>query len=868
MISRTPRDTSSRVSASKRGGKRQVQVLVDPDKMRQMGTTLHQVERALEEANENATGGYLQLGPQRLLVRSLGRINEPADLESLVIDGQRTPPLLLREVATIGDGPEIPIGRAAVNDREAVMLTIVKQPGADTRALTREVLAALAELKTALPADVKINPHVYRMDRFIDRAIDNVIEALRDGGILVVIVLVIFLFNFRTTVITLTAIPLSIFVTVLVFTFFDMSINTMTLGGLAVAIGELVDDAIVDVENIHRRLRLNRLQENPQPAWWVVFKASVEVRNSIVFGTMIVVLVFIPLFFLSGMEGRLFTPLGVAYIVSLLASLLVSLTVTPVLSYWFLGRRWVWPLVVALGTPALCIAGAVWLLPEASWWLQLIAAGLATPLLYGAVIAVELLGRGEGESFVLRGMKWLAGGVIRFSLYNSAAVLLSVGLLAALGVLIVVSMGRGFLPDFNEGSAQVSIYLPPGTSLEESNRVGGQVDRALLALDFVDQVGRRTGRAEEDEHVAGVNYSELIVELDPESPVTRDEQLKQIRAALDSVPGAESSSGRATTEQPVMHLMSHMLSGVKAEIAIKIYGDDLATLRKLAQEARQAIDGTPGIDELAVEQQVLVPQLQIKLDRNKLAQRGLTPGEVNHVVETAMKGRIVSRVLEGEASFDLIVRFDDPYRENLSALSSLALELPSGGSVPLADVADISPFRAGPNVVNRENGRRRIVIQCNSSGRPTSEVRDEIQQRLAPLSQRLPEYGNGYYIEYGGQFESEQAATRLILLLSLVSLVGIFLVLGRTACSPCRDRRCDPGGSSCRPDARGSSPRSRSGRRTPSCRGAGHCCRVRCASFPDLSCETSLIPRPCRRGFRCTPDGVPTSDGSSCVASS
>jgi HME family heavy-metal exporter len=759
------------------GGKRQVQVLVDPEKLRRMGVTLHAVETALAESNENATGGYVDLGPKRLLVRSLGRIASIEALESLVVDGTRTPPLLLGQVARVVNGPEIPTGLAAVNGRPAVMLLVVKQPGADTRRVLRDVTAALDELRVALPPNVRINPHVYRMDTFIDRAIENVLEALRDGGILVVIVLFLFLMNFRTTLITLTAIPLSIFTTVLIFTAFDMSINTMTLGGLAVAIGELVDDAIVDVENIHRRLRQNHAAGRPHADLWVVFRASVEIRNSIVFGTMIVVLVFVPLFFLSGMEGRLFAPLGVAYIVSILASLLVSLTVTPVLSYFLLAKRWVWPVVVALGAPLAAWGGMRLLWPGASWWLTAVVVIAGALLLYAAAFLVELLSRGERDSFVLIGLKWLAGGVIRFSLMFPWPVILTVAVAAAAAVLLVVNMGRDLLPPFNEGSAQVSVFLPPGTSLAESNRVSTQIDNALLDLDFVTQVGRRTGRAEDDEHATDVNYSETIIALDPASKLSRHEQFERIRAAVDSVPGVEESAGRSETEQPITHLMSHMVSGVRAKIAVKIFGEDLNVLRQLAQQARAAIQQVPGVVDASVEQQMPTPQLVIQLDRASLARHGLTPGQVNHVFETAMMGRVVSQVLEGEASFDLVVRFDDAYRRDQAALESLAIELPAGGSVPLADVAAVLPNRYGPNEINREDGRRRIVVQCNAEGRPLSDVRDDIQAALAPLAKKLPEYGRGYYIEYGGQFESEEAATRLLLILSGISLAGILLVL-------------------------------------------------------------------------------------------
>ena len=708
------------------GDKRQVQVLVNPDQMRSVGVTLHQIEKAVSESNENATGGYVNSGSSEFLVRSLGLIESLTDLEKLVVDGQREPPVLLRQVAKVVNGPEIPRGTAAVNGKPAVMLVIVKQPGADTRQLTRAVTAAVEDLKQySLPADVVIDPNIYRMDHFIDRAIENVWDALVEGFILVVIVLFLFLLNVRTTVITLTAIPLSIFMTVLIFRWFDLSINTMTLGGLAVAIGELVDDAIVDVENIYRRLRENRLAENPRPALRVVYDASVEIRSSIVFGTMIVVLVFVPLFALGGMEGRLFTPLAIAYIVSILASLLVSLTVTPVLAYW--------------------------LLPQ-----------------------TRFMGS-KRESLLLRGMQWIAGHVIGWSLRHPWPVIVTVAVAALFSMTLVAGMGRNFLPPFNEGSVQVSLALPPGTSLDESNRIADQVDRALHALEDVQHVGRRTGRAEDDEHVHEVYFSEIILGLDPDSPRSREKQLQLIREALASVPGV---AGRAGTEQPISHLMSHMMSGVKAQIAIKIKGDDLAILRNTAEAIRAAIDDRDlGVTDVRVEPQVLVMQRQIKLNRDKLALRGLTPGAVNYLIQTAMQGRVVSQVLEGEKSFDLVVRLDDRYRRNLDSLRNLAVQLPSGGSVPLADVADFYPERVGPNFINRENGRRRIIIECNVTGRAVSAVRDEIQQRVRPIRQQLAKHGPGYEVEYGGQFESEQAATRMLSILSLVAIVGVFLVL-------------------------------------------------------------------------------------------
>lgn len=710
-----------------RGGQRQVQVLVDPNELRRLDVTLDQVERVVAESNENATGGYLIRGPREQLVRSLGRVQSLEDLEMVVVDGARTPPLLLREVAKIRNGPELSRGIASVNGRPAVLLTVAKQPGADTRELTAKVLEAFDEMRASLPADVVVDADIYRQDDFIERAIANVSEALLHGGLLVVIVLFVFLLNLRTTFITLTAIPLSIVVTALIFSWFGLSINTMTLGGLAVAIGELVDDAIVDVENIFRRLRENRLAGNPKRALRVVYEASIEVRSSIVYATVLVVLVFLPLFALSGMEGRLFTPLGMAYIISIGASLLVSLAVTPVLSYWLLPRA-------------------------------------------------QLAGE-ERDGWLLRGLKWIFGKVIAGSLRRPMIVLSTVSLAATVAVLYAARMGRDFLPAFNEGSVLVGVTLPPGTSLYESDRIGAQLDAKLMALEDVVQLARRSGRAELDEHVDDVYRSDITLAMDPDSPRSREEQLAEIRKALDEVPGIESTSGRSETEQPLAHLISHMLSGVKAQVAVKIYGDDLAVLRRIAQEVRAAIEGTPGVVDLAVEPQVLVPQMQIRLNRERLAQRGLTSGEVNHTIQTAMQGRVVSQILEGEATFDLVVRFDDEHRESVDALRQLAIHLPSGGTIPLEEVATIDPEAYGPNTINRDDARRRIVVQCNTSGRALSDVRDDIQARLKPVEEQLAGLGPGYFIQYGGQFESEESATRLIGILSIFSLIGMVLVL-------------------------------------------------------------------------------------------
>ncbi|MEX2309641.1 MAG: efflux RND transporter permease subunit [Pirellulales bacterium] len=700
------------------GARMQFQVLVNPESLVKYGVTLEDVEHALERSNANATGGYLNVGSDEYLVRSIGRAQNVGDLETVVVKPRPERPVLLHQVARVVEGAQIKRGDAAVNGRPAVILVISKQPGADTRALTDKIVTAIDGLRPTLPRDIRIEPDVYQQESFIDLSIHNVIDALRDGGILVVIVLFIFLLNFRTTFITLTAIPLSIVTAGLVFKWFGMSINTMTLGGLAVAIGELVDDAIVDVENIFRRLRENRHAAHPKPALRVVYEASSEVRNSIVFSTILVVLVFVPLFALGGMEGRLFTPLAVAYIVSIVASLVVSLTVTPVLSYW--------------------------LLPNARFMER------------------------EGDGPLLRFLKWLGGLAIRFSVRHPWPILTAVSAAVLVSMLAVTQLGRDFLPPFNEGSVQVNALVPPGTSLEASNRIAAMVDERLMSIPDVVAVGRRTGRAEMDEHAEGVNVSEIIVTLDPESERSREEVLAAIRAELEHVPGVVFSA-----EQPLQHLISHMISGVKAQIGIKLHGDDLTVLRARADEIKAAIDDVPGVTDLLVEQQVEIPQLQIQTRREELARYGLTVADVNEFVETAMNGRTVSEVLQGQRTFDLVVRLDEPYRQDPEYLKRLVINLPTAGGVPLATVADVVTS-SGPNTINRENVRRRIVIQCNTAGRDLGGVVADIQKRLAPIQASLPA---GYFLELGGQFESQQSATRMIGLLSIVSLGCMFLAL-------------------------------------------------------------------------------------------
>ena len=650
--------------------------------------------------------------------------------------------------------------------------------------MTEEITKALEELKLSMPEDIRIHPELYQQKAFIDLAIQNVVEALTDGGILVVVILFIFLLNFRTTFITLTAIPLSIVITGLVFKAFDLSINTMTLGGLAVAIGELVDDAIVGVENVFRRLGENRHSQNPRSPLLVVFTASAEVRNPIVFGTLIVVLVFIPLFALSGMEGRLFTPLGIAYIVSIGASLLVSLTLTPVLSYWLLAGQKVWPWLAAFLSVGLVGITTKWLLPahlphlgmtgvahwieSASFWIHVAICAVAAPLLWAVILWADRFSENEGDGFVLGSLKKIAGWAIGLSLRMPAPILISALLVVAISGWALSRLESDFLPPFNEGAVQINVLLPPGTSLQKSNEISGKVEQRLQNVEDLEAFVRKTGRAELDEHAEGVNVTEIIASFNPHTQRSREEILEDLREALADIPGIVVS-----VEQPLAHLISHMLSGVKAQVGIKLYGDDLDVLRRKAKEMEAAIADIEGVKDLQVEQQVNIPQLRLEVDGHRLKAYGLRRNDINEFVETAMNGQVVSEVLLGQRTFDLMVRMDEPYRENLDAVRRLSIDLPGGGTTKLESVAKIYKG-VGPNTVNREQVRRRIILQCNTAGRGLVDVVEDIKVRLAPIEKALP---TGYFVEYGGQFESQQTASDVISILFVASLGGMFLVL-------------------------------------------------------------------------------------------
>ncbi len=725
------------------GGRKQYQVLVDPNQLQAFQITLADVEQALTEANQNVAGGYLERGSHEYLVRAIGRVQSLDDLAQSVVKSSPERSVLLRDVARVEERPQLKRGDSSVNGHPAVVLTIGKQPSADTLRLTDEIRLALDELKPSLPRDVVIDSSIFQLRKFIDLGIHNVIDALRDGAILVLIVLFLFLLNVRTTFITLTAIPLSIVITGVVFYLFGVTINVMTLGGIAVAMGELVDDAIVDIENVFRRLNENSRLVNPKPSLEVVYQASLEIRGSIVFGTILVILVFIPLFALSGIEGRLFAPLGVAYIVSILASLFVSLTVTPVL-------------------------GSLLLVPPVDTRDPAERAATATAGDH----------EGAGDSPLLRLLKRAVMPIIQISMHPTCLKFILVLVAGAIvgSVVVVRNLGADFLPPFDEGAAQINFVLPPGSSLEASNRASRMVDTALQrnVFDAVDNPRglvtsfvRRSGRAELDEHAEGVNVTEYIVSLNPHSGQSRQHALSTLRAELGEIPGLEYE-----VEQPLAHLISHMLSGVTAQIAIKVFGEDLDVLRKKADEIKEAIHDIPGLAPPIVEPQRLIPQLRIELIREQLAQYGLTPGDVNNFIETAMNGRVVSSILEGQRTFDLVIRLDDQFRNDFDVVRRMSIDLPKGGRVPLSAVAKIYEA-GGPNTIHHERTRKRVAVRANTTGRDLASVVAEIRHEVLRKVKLPP----GYYIEYGGQFEAQQEATNRIALLSLVSLGGVFLVL-------------------------------------------------------------------------------------------
>lgn len=692
------------------GEVRQFRVEPDTRLMAQLGVGFEQLESALKAFSSNTSGGFLELNAREYLIRNLGRTTRLEDLRSLAVTVRDGQPILLKQLAEVKFAAATKRGDAGMNGQPAVIVSVQKQPSADTVQLSGEVQAALAELSQSLPPGISAPQLLFRQADFIQASIGNVQEALRDGAILVAIILFLFLLNLRTTLISLTAIPLSLAVTALVFKLLGLSINVMTLGGLAIAIGELVDDALVDVENVLRRLKQQR-PKGLAAIVQVIAAASNEVRSGVVVATLVVVLVFVPLFALPGIEGRLFVPLGVAYITSILASMLVALTVTPVLCFYLLPR---------------------------------------------------MKHSEHPDSPLVRLLKGWDRRALQWSFARARPILLAALVLLGLALATVPYFPRAFLPAFNEGTLTISLLLNPGTSLAESNQVGQLAESLLLEVPEVKSVGRRTGRAELDEHAEGVHSSELDVDLHP-SARGREAIMAEIRQRLAPLPAT------VLLGQPISHRLDHLLSGVRAQIALKLYGDDLDTLRAQAALLRERLQQIPGLTDLQIEKQVLIPQIKVRLDYDRAAQYGVSPGALLRSLETLAEGDRVAQIIDGNKRFDLVVRLPDSARSS-QGLANVLIDTPHG-RVPLSQVASIEEGD-GPNQIGRENSRRRIVIAANTDGSDMAQVIADIRASLAATP--LPE---GYFVSLEGQFQAQEQATRLIALLSLVSLALIFMVL-------------------------------------------------------------------------------------------
>ncbi|MBA3460851.1 MAG: efflux RND transporter permease subunit [Deltaproteobacteria bacterium] len=698
------------------GGVRQYQVEVDPDRLRRHGVSLDEVAHALETSNQNSTGGFAVRGPQQNLVRGLGRLRSTEDLERVVVASREGTSITVGQVAKVQIGPAVRFGEGSVDGTQAVVMAISKQPGTNTIALTAAIDRELDAIERDLPKGMKLERQLFRQAEFIDTAVDNVAKALRDGAILVVVIIFLFLVNVRATAISAIALPISLLVAVIVLEWLDAGINTMTLGGLTIAIGALVDDAIIDVENVVRRLRENsaRPEADRRPASEVIYEASREVRGSIVFATIIVMMVFIPVFFLTGVEGRLLFPLGFAYLVAIFASLIVALTVTP----------------------ALC-----------------------------AVMLPRLSTHPHGDAFVVRGLKRGYGRALAWTLRHGRVTVIASLVMAAGAAAMIPFLGRSFLPEFNEGALTINAVTLPGTSLAESDARGRRLEKILLALPEVVSTARRTGRAELDEHAQDVNATEIEVRL-RRSERSREEFLDEVRRELARVPGMSITIG-----QPISHRIDHMLSGTRAGIAVKLFGEDLFTMRLYAEQIRRVMEQVDGAVDVAIEQQIDIPQVVVDFDLDRVARAGTHRGELAETMEVALAGKKVTQVLEGQRMYDVVVRYPNVERD-VEDLRALPIDVPGHGLLPLGMLANVRRD-VGPNTIVRENTQRKMVIMANVSGRDLGSVVGDIEERVAREVQ-LPE---GYHVVYGGQFESQERASRTLLLLGLAVIVGIFLVL-------------------------------------------------------------------------------------------
>lgn len=700
------------------GDLKQFQILVSAEKMQAKGLTVEDLKHSLAEIGLNTSGGFIDIGEKEYLIRTIGRAENVDHILEAYVGLHLGNPVTVKDIAEVKIGAHFKRGNGSVNGNPAVVMTIQKQPSAETVGLTNRVEAEIASLRKGMPKGVEIKSDLFKQSHFIENSIGNVTEALRDGTIMVVIVLMLFLLNWRTTFITLTAIPLSFVLTAIIFKIFGVSVNTMTLGGLAVAIGELVDDAIVDVENVHRRLEENQLLEKPRAVLKVIYDASAEIRNSIVFSTLIVVLVFVPLFALDGLEGKLFAPMGHAYIISILASLLISLTVTPVLCYYLLGNN-------------------------------------------------KKSHEKPKEGFFVRFLKKHASKVLSHTLNRPAYVLVgtTVAFLVAIGS--VPFLGRDFLPSFNEGSATLGLQATPGISLTESNAKGLEAEKALLTIPEIKSTTRRVGRAEMDEHAEGVNWNEIDVDF-KEGGRPKDVVFSEIRSKIKEVwPEVFVNVG-----QPISHRLDHMLSGVRSQIALKIFGPDIVELRRLGGEVFERTKDIKGIKDLQVEPLVQIPQLKIFIDKEEVKKARMSAGTMASEMEALLNGYSVGNVIEGQKIFGILLRLDEKSRSNPETIENINLKLlPTGDHVQVKDLANVYKG-SGPNMINREGLQRRLVVSANSEGVDLNVLVASIQKSIKEI-----EWPEGYHMEVGGQFESQIKSSQKMIWLGLISLLLIFLVL-------------------------------------------------------------------------------------------
>lgn len=702
------------------GDIKEYQILIDPARMRHYNVSLDEIMTVVEEMSRNANGGILNQYGNEYIVRGILSTTDPKQMGKAVIrTSPESIPVMLEDVAEVRVGAKFPrLGIASERGKAAVLMTVTKQPNTNSLELTENLDKTLDEIRESLPSDIHVSTDIFRQSRFIESSIDNIQKSLIEGAIFVIIILFVFLMNFRTTVISLIALPLSLLVAVLVLEALGLTINTMSLGGMAIAIGSLVDDAIIDVENVFKRLRENHAKppEERLPVLKVVFEASKEIRTSVVNATIITIVAFIPLFFLDGMEGRMLRPLGISFIVSLFASMVVAVTLTPVLcSYLLTGEK--------------------------------------------------VLKRNEKEPIVSRTLKKVYRRALEWVLVHKRLVLGSTFVLLVGALVVFFSLGRNFLPPFNEGSLTINASTMPGISLEESDKIGREVERILMEIPEIQTVARKTGRAELDEHALGVNVSELEAPFEL-TDRSRDEFMADVRARLSVLRGVNIEIG-----QPIAHRIDAMLSGTQANIAIKLFGPDLNRLFSLGTQIKNAVAPIEGIADLNLEQQIERPQLQIRPKREMLAKYGISLPEFSRFVETGLGGTVVSQVYDRGRSFDVTVKIDDKDREGMEAIENLMID-GANGKIPLSYVADVVST-SGPNTISRENAQRKIVISANVAGRDLHSVINDIQQNIK-TQVSLPEE---YHVEYGGQFESEQAASRILLLTSIISLLIIFMLL-------------------------------------------------------------------------------------------